>query len=1032
MLKKHFLGSGNSAIDLALDTISIGKQAFIFVNTKSSAEKTAEETANKLEKTSEKLKELSEKIEHVLSKPTKQCERLARCVKKGIAFHHAGLTNEQKSLIEDSFRAGLIKIICCTPTLCLSGDTKIWKGISETELSKFKNSNPLFALSKNKLIIMKSQKVQRIENFSKLIKISSVSDYSIKTTPNHRMLVKRKNRKMILQAKDINKNDKIATIGKLNISNVSIPSIKEFVMDNKTDFDYKFNPDLSYLIGLMLGDGYSGAETDNKKIRYKGSPSVVGIDDEIFSHIEKVCNQLKLSSRRSKTSNRTPQLVLGKNNWFREFLVRCGVEKKDKKYISKKLMTMSLENISWLLKGLFDTDGYLEKRAGPGFSNTSKKLVKQIQKLLLRFGIVSRIRVRKGSSMKIYEKEYKTMPYFELIINQKKSILDFYKFIGFNIQRKQSNLIDMIAKICSNLSHVSCDNCRYKIYKDLFSGRTKDQKSWGKIKLKAIKLLGEKGKLASRELKKLLNYEPKKKESRLNHHYELIKKRRIGSRSNTEWIWGLNPVGKWIFKNIINKDKKIEEFFRLRKCPLCKNQLEWTVKKGWRDSDFEGDIFWDMIRKIEEVGCERDVYDVVLPTDPHNSHMFVANGFIVHNSAGVDLPAYRVIIRDLRRFSFRGYVWIPVLEYMQMAGRAGRPSFDKKGQAIVVAKTEKEKEKIIDEYIHGEAEEIYSKLAVEPILRMYLLSLIATEFVNTKKSVMEFFSKTFYAHQFKDLYKIESIIMKILGLLEEWGFIKVENKLREFVSASELNENNENDYPIKATLLGKRVAELYIDPLTAHHIIQCLKKTDKEVSAVSLLQMICNTLEMRPLLRVKVKEYDNIQSETLNYKFLEQPETWNEDYEDWLKSVKTALFFNDWINENDDEYLLEKYNVRPGETRAKLERANWLLYSSSELSRMIGLKNILKDIVKLRFRIRYGVKEELLALLKLEGIGRVRARKLFNNGVKTIGDVKKSDIVKLAQLIGKKTAVDIKKQVGQEVKEVPKGKRKGQLSLRKY
>jgi len=432
-------------------------------------------------------------------------------------------------------------------------------------------------------------------------------------------------------------------------------------------------------------------------------------------------------------------------------------------------------------------------------------------------------------------------------------------------------------------------------------------------------------------------------------------------------------------------------------------------------------------------------------------------------AAGVDLPAYRVIIRDLRRFSFRGYVWIPVLEYMQMAGRAGRPSFDKKGQAIVIAKTEKEKEKIVSEYINGEAEEIYSKLAVEPILRMYLLSLIATEFVNTKKSVMEFFSKTFYAHQFKDLYKIESIIMKILGLLEEWGFIKVNelsgrdsqkwrsasgevkrpNEVRSpphppppstrgFVSASELNEDKEDDYSIKSTLLGRRVAELYIDPLTAHHIIDCLKKSDKEVSAVSLLQMICNTLEMRPLLRVKVKEYDDVQAETLNYSFLEQPDTWNEDYEDWLKSVKTAFFFNDWINENDDEYLLEKYNIRPGETRAKLERANWLLYSASELSRMIGLKNILKNIVKLRFRIRYGVKEELLALLKLEGIGRVRARKLFNNGVKTIGDVKKSDVVKLVQLIGKKTAVDIKKQVGQEIKEVPKGKRKGQLSLRKY
>ncbi len=421
-------------------------------------------------------------------------------------------------------------------------------------------------------------------------------------------------------------------------------------------------------------------------------------------------------------------------------------------------------------------------------------------------------------------------------------------------------------------------------------------------------------------------------------------------------------------------------------------------------------------------------------------------------AAGVDLPAYRVIIRDLRRFGMRGYNWIPVLEYMQMAGRAGRPKFDKKGQAIVIAKTKPEKKKIIEKYLDGDAEDVYSKLAVEPILRMYILSLIATEFVDTRQSLMDFFSKTFYAHQFKDLYKLEMIIEKILDMLEEWGFVKVGDikspalavkqislrstsrspcTSREFVTADELD--GDIGEKIKATRLGKRVAELYIDPLTAHHMIECLKKANnRSVHAIALLQMICNTLEMMPLLKVRVKEYDNIHQEIMNYDFLEHPDMFEEGYEDWLNSVKTALFFNDWISEKDEEYILERYNVRPGETRAKLERANWLLYSTSELSRIMHFQGILKDVVKLKLRIRYGVKEELLTLLKLEGIGRVRARKLFNAGLKTLGDVKKADVLKLVQLIGRKTAIDVKKQLGQDVKEVPKGKRKGQLGLRKY
>ena len=52
------------------------------------------------------------------------------------------------------------------------------------------------------------------------------------------------------------------------------------------------------------------------------------------------------------------------------------------------------------LRGLFDTDGYVQKRRAPGFSNISEEMIKQIQKLLLRFGIISRIRRRNKSSGK--------------------------------------------------------------------------------------------------------------------------------------------------------------------------------------------------------------------------------------------------------------------------------------------------------------------------------------------------------------------------------------------------------------------------------------------------------------------------------------------------------------------------------------------------------------------------------------------------------------------------------------------------------
>jgi len=712
---------------------------------------------------------------------------------------------------------------------------------------------------------------------------------------------------------------------------------------------------------------------------------------------------------------------------------------------------MSLENTSWLLKGLFDTDGCVEKSRKISFSNISEKLIKQMQKLLLRYEIVTSIRVKPASTMKIYGKEYKTKKQFELLITNKKCILDFYRYIGFNLKRKQDDLINLIAKITANVNCFECKKCKYKLYNNLFSGRSKEHKKWALTKLKVIKLLAEKGELGSRELSKMLECLPRKKENRLNHHYELIKKRRVGSRSTTEWCWSLNEIGKWVYENIISKNKQIFEFLKIRKCPICDSELEIYIKKGWRDSDFEGDIYWDFIRNVKEVDIEDEVYDIILPNKPKNDHMFVADGFIVHNSAGVDLPAFRTIIKDLRRYSSRGLNWIPVLEYEQQAGRAGRPSYDDYGEAICIAVTDTAKKEIVRRYVKGSVEEIYSKLAVEPVLRTYVLSLISSGFITSRSDLIDFFSKTFYAYQFKDMDKIKRIMDKMIHLLTKFEFImrvdvedeefnneNEKNENNEFVSANELNEKDNDNQHYKATIIGKRVAQLYIDPLTAHYLIKHVKK-DKSKNEISFLQLISHTLELRPLLKVRNKDIDEVNGFLLkyNYYILEnEPEIYDPEYDGFLCSVKTAMFFYDWINEKDEEFLLEKYNTRPGEIKVKLDIADWLLYSTEELCKLLKIHPVVKDIVNLRIRLKFGVRAELLGLLRLKNIGRVRARKLHYNKVKTIEDVKKCDLSKLVQILGKKTAIDVKEQVGIKVDlseiTVKENKRIGQSSLLDY
>src|SRR3989338_6971718 len=386
-------------------------------------------------------------------------------------------------------------------------------------------------------------------------------------------------------------------------------------------------------------------------------------------------------------------------------------------------------------------------------------------------------------------------------------------------------------------------------------------------------------------------------------------------------------------------------------------------------------------------------------------------------AAGLSLPVFRVIIKSLKRFSGNwGMDWIPVLEYLQMAGRAGRPEYEKFGEAVCIAKDEAEKEEIHGRYVLGKPEAIYSKLAVEPVLRTYLLSLISSGIIRDRTSMKEFFSKTFWAYQFKDMQKLESIMERMLHLLEEWGFITIVGSANAgFVSANELHQEK-----LRPTPLGKRVSELYLDPLTARHLSDCLAVFDQHKNVFSLLQMISHTLEMRPLLRVKSKEQESIQQElTKRYNFLLKEETGAHDieYEDFVNSIKTSLFFDAWIDEKDEDHLLEKYDIRPGEVRVKQETADWLLYAAEELSLLQDYKLAVKEIRKLRLRVEYGVKEELLILLKLQGIGRIRARKLYSHSIKDVGDIKKIDLTTLGQLVGKAVAESLKKQVGEGVKE---------------
>jgi len=371
---------------------------------------------------------------------------------------------------------------------------------------------------------------------------------------------------------------------------------------------------------------------------------------------------------------------------------------------------------------------------------------------------------------------------------------------------------------------------------------------------------------------------------------------------------------------------------------------------------------------------------------------------------GINMPAWRVFIRDVKRYGGYGADYLPVLEVQQMCGRAGRPKYDSEGEAILVAKNDYEKDELKERYINGEPEPIFSKLSVEPVLRMHVLALVSSNAAKSKYELQEFFGKTFFAYQYKDMAEVMERVEKILLVLQSYNFVKIEKEdfiLQDFVPAFSL----EKDYKISATRLGKRVSELYIDPQSAHHIITNLKpKTDFEY-----LNVINECLELQPPLRVKRNEYDDLEKEIERFG-ITSPDVWNVDYEEFAMIFKTSLMFNDWMNESSEDKLLDKYGITPGELYNKTTNADWLFYSARELALIQGKRDIANKMNRLRLRIKHGVKEELLRLIKLKGIGRVRARLLWKNGIQALADIRRNQ-EKIEKLLGKGVARQILEEV---------------------
>jgi helicase len=171
---------------------------------------------------------------------------------------------------------------------------------------------------------------------------------------------------------------------------------------------------------------------------------------------------------------------------------------------------------------------------------------------------------------------------------------------------------------------------------------------------------------------------------------------------------------------------------------------------------------------------------------------------------------------------------------------------------------------------------------------------------------------------------------------------------------------------------------------------------------------------MRPPLSIRTGEFSEIEDEIAKREdqlLQEIPDESELEFDEFLKTIKTALMFESWIDEDTEDQILTKFKVAPGEFYGRREIANWLVYSLQELALLLGRKDILIDIRKLRIRLQYGIKEELLPLVRLKQVGRIRARKMFDAGIKSLSELRKVSTERLSHVVGPSVAKIIKDQL---------------------
>jgi helicase len=151
--------------------------------------------------------------------------------------------------------------------------------------------------------------------------------------------------------------------------------------------------------------------------------------------------------------------------------------------------------------------------------------------------------------------------------------------------------------------------------------------------------------------------------------------------------------------------------------------------------------------------------------------------------------------------------------------------------------------------------------------------------------------------------------------------------------------------------------------------------------------------------------------------------------ETFYRALKTALLLADYVSEVPEEMICERYEVAPGDIYSAVTNVSWLVHAAARLAGMFRAE-FERCAAELELCVAHGVRRELLPLIRLRGIGRVRARRLYTNGITDPDALRGAGRDEIARILGRGIADQVFAQLdgpGESVSEEMAGTRQASL-----